>query len=358
MTDAVAATAQLFQDDMASPKDQEAGETLSLGDLFSQSMEGSEGEEADADDPEAMGDDSDESDDDSDADDVTDPDDGDEPDADDEDDGEDGDDDDSTLELDLGKKVVVKVDGEDKEVPLKEALEGYIRTETFHKRLNQLNEAKGIILEEAQKVAVNRETYAERLDALTQQLDSLAKEPDWNALIDQDPKEAMKQRLAWDNYTKQRAALEDEKKRVASEKQQEQIEQTKNYVINERRVMVEKVPEWQDAKVRARDLDSMRRTALAAGFRDEEVDTLYDHRMMIILRKAAKLDRIEAKSVKANKPKGGNRFTKPGAGASRTAPKVNDRGPKPLARMGSDVDSAAAAFQGILNLETRRNRRR
>ena len=44
----------------------------------------------------------------------------------------------------LGRKVEVTVDGEPVQVSVKEALEGYVRTETFHRRMNQLDEAKKI----------------------------------------------------------------------------------------------------------------------------------------------------------------------------------------------------------------------
>src|SRR6188472_1850810 len=47
--------------------------------------------------------------------------------------------------LDLDQVVRVNVDGQPAEVSLQEALNGYVRAETFHRRLNQLQEvAKNI----------------------------------------------------------------------------------------------------------------------------------------------------------------------------------------------------------------------
>ena len=42
-----------------------------------------------------------------------------------------------------GEKFPVIVDGEEREVSLKEALAGYVRTATFHKRMEDLNAIQG-----------------------------------------------------------------------------------------------------------------------------------------------------------------------------------------------------------------------
>src|SRR5690606_6508168 len=52
-------------------------------------------------------------------------------------------------DLDLGAKVAVVVDGKEEEVTLEEALNGYIRTQTFHTRMNQLNEIRGAVRDKA-----------------------------------------------------------------------------------------------------------------------------------------------------------------------------------------------------------------
>jgi hypothetical protein len=45
----------------------------------------------------------------------------------------------------LKREVELTVDGEPVTVSLQEALQGYVRTETFHRRMNQLDEAKKIV---------------------------------------------------------------------------------------------------------------------------------------------------------------------------------------------------------------------
>ena len=55
----------------------------------------------------------------------------------------------------VGQSYKVMVDGEEKEVSLKEALEGYIRTETFHKRMTEIAETNKIVQRAATDVVQN-----------------------------------------------------------------------------------------------------------------------------------------------------------------------------------------------------------
>lgn len=247
-------------------------------------------------------------------------------------------------QVDLEALVQIRVDGEDVEVPLKEALQGYIRTETFHRRLNNLRDVAQTVEAEAVKVAENRDRYSSLLEELTAQLDSLAKEPDWEDLANKDPQQAFKQRLAWDKYKEQRKALDDERARVKAEKEAEEAEHLARFVQVERTKIAQNNPEWADPKVRERDMNDMVRTAREAGFSPEEIKTVYDSRMVTILKKAAAYDRMTRKKPVPVK-KGVQKNVKPGSGASRTGPKASGRSAeRRLAKTGS-VEAAAKVFE-------------
>jgi hypothetical protein len=73
----------------------------------------------------------------------------------------------------LAQKVEVTVDGEPVEVSVKEALEGYIRTETFHRRMNQLDEAKKVVRRAAADAVQNYEysmNVAQQMEAHMDQM--------------------------------------------------------------------------------------------------------------------------------------------------------------------------------------------
>jgi hypothetical protein len=89
----------------------------------------------------------------------------------------------------------------------------------------------------------------------------------------------------------------------------------------------------------------MSRTAKAVGFTDQEINGILDSRYMEVLLKASKYDRMMA-----NKPKpvqNGPKALRPGAGASRTAPKGTGKASARLARTGS-VRDAADFFKTII----------
>src|SRR5688572_24822004 len=72
----------------------------------------------------------------------------------------------------------VVVDGVKKEVGLREALDGYIRQETFHTRLNELNDVKQAMRVEAQELIGDRRKYLAKIEELDKHIELLVpKEP-------------------------------------------------------------------------------------------------------------------------------------------------------------------------------------
>lgn len=255
-------------------------------------------------------------------------------------------------EIPLDAAVVVKVDGEDHRVSLREALDGYIRTQTFHQRLNALHQERSTLDREVGEVAKARQRYGSLLDTLQQQLDSLnLQEPDWKTLFKADPDGAEAQYQKWQQYRQQRDALKTERERVTAEEREEQQKQVQRYVNTERQKMLVDHPEWKDRKVVEKDWASMARTAKTAGFSDEEFQTLYDSRMVQILLKASKYDRIMSKKPKPSTETSVDKrvFRPKGGSGSRTVQRGSDAARR-LARTGS-VEAAAGVFSDIMRRE-------
>ena len=120
--------------------------------------------------------------------------------------------------LDLDQVVRVNVDGQPAEVSLQEALNGYVRSETFHRRLNQLGQVAQQIEAERADLARGRDYYANMLPALHQQLLSLQpQEPDWDKLYEENPQEAARLERQWRTYREKLGQLEAEHTRVQQE---------------------------------------------------------------------------------------------------------------------------------------------
>ena len=251
--------------------------------------------------------------------------------------------------LDLNQVVRVNVDGEPAEVSLQEALNGYIRSETFHRRLNQVGQVAQAVEKERDEVGQARAYYAQMIPALHKQLLSLQPpEPDWDKAYEENPQEAARLERQWRTYREKMGQLQVEHQRVREEEEREQQRRMAIYEDTERRKLAGMVPEWADAKKWERDRRSMVRTALGAGYSEQELGGLRDARATIVLWKASKYDQLMANKPKPVKRQGALR---PGAISQRgAAPNGLARAEKRLQRTGS-VRDAARAFEMDLDRE-------
>ena len=262
---------------------------------------------------------------------------------------EDEEEDEQETALDLDQVVRVNVDGEQAEVSLKEALNGYVRSETFHRRLNQLGQVAQQVETERADLARGRDYYAAMIPALHQQLLSLQpQEPDWDKLYAEDAQEAARLERQWRTYREKVEQLGNEHKRVQEEREAERLRQVAIYEDTQRRQLAQWVPDWADGKRWERDRKSMIRTALGAGYSEKELGELRDARATIVLLKAARYDAMMAAKPRPVRQQGAMR---PGAISPRGAASNGlARAERRLQRTGS-VRDAARAFEEDLNRE-------
>lgn len=252
---------------------------------------------------------------------------------------------DDDSDIDLDQKVAVMVDGQETEVSLREALNGYIRTDTFHKRMNEVDGARKIIAAEAQKVVDDRERAIAILAEAEEVLQSLMpKEPDWDALYAADPLAARKLQKQYDEYKAKVDEIKGKRSGIVKEATEKQQKEKLAFAQAE----FPKFAKYAGFKTQddvKKDTASMRKTALAVGFSEEELSDVLDSRMLIVLHKASKYDRMMA-----NRPKAVKKVTKPvgpGAGSKSTAHKGIIRAQEKLTRTGSIEDAASVFAQMI-----------
>lgn len=270
-----------------------------------------------------------------------------------EDDDDDGEDDDPSL----SEKYEVTVDGEPVEVTLKEALSGYIRQETFHRRLNRLNEAESTLQSQAGELLNDRRKYIAKIDELQKFTDQLIpKEPDWDAEFARDPVAARKLQKQYSDIKAIKDGLSEERGKVTQEQKEDDEKSFLNYRRGENMKLLQAYPHWGgkegDQKMVA-DLTTMKQSLKDVGFTDEEIKQVYDSRMVKIAMKAARYDRLMANRIKPVK-KGNAKPLNSGAGPStRTAPKGNRKAQESLRRTGS-LEAAASVFTDIISKPRRK----
>lgn len=240
----------------------------------------------------------------------------------------------------------VTIDGVEEEVPLREALDGYIRKQTFDRRMSYLNETKKVIHAEGVKVVQQRDTYVKKLEEADKLLQALVPaEPDWVAEYRANPEAAALLQKQYNQFQAQREAIKSEIAKTQQEEQTETAEQRAERIRASNAQILTDHPSWKDQKVMKRDLSNMAETARNAGFSDEEIMETTDPRMVKILVKAMKYDRLKA--AKPTPVRRGTKPVTPGAGSTRTAPRGVDKAQKQLRRTGS-VEDAGAVFTSML----------
>lgn len=261
----------------------------------------------------------------------------------------------SEVERLLDTKLKVTIDGEPAEVSVKEAAEGYIRKETFHRNMNKLIEVRDHLGQEFANTQSERQKFVKLSGELEEQLKMLVpREPDWASLKATDPQAYIAQREAWDAYQAGISTLKSNREKAAAEAEQASSKEFQDWVRAEKHKIFQKFPQWNEPKIHAKDTSSMRRTARAAGYADEQIDQLFDSRQTEILWKASKWDRLQARKAKAAKKPSPVRS---GNSKMRTVRNSGDRADQNLRRTGG-IAEAARIFDGILASESRNTRRR
>ena len=116
----------------------------------------------------------------------------------------------------------------------------------------------------------------------------------------------------------------------------------------EQGLVLEKIPEWSNGDLQAEEQRKLIEFGKAVGYSDNELNTLYDHRALIVLRDAMRYNELtngdkvaEAKS-KIGSAKGGNKTT------SRRTRSRQVKAKRAKLKDTGKVDDAAALFADIL----------
>lgn len=241
-------------------------------------------------------------------------------------------------------------DGQELEVTLDELLKGYSRTANYTRKTQALAEERKAFEAEQTAVRAERAEYAERLKQLEIALQSLApQEPDWDQLANENPEEFPRAWAQWQAHQRNLEKVRQEAERVTAQQREDMIKAHNAVVQSERAKLLEAIPEWKDDKVRSKEKAELAKYATDAGFSEEQLKQVTDHKVFLLLRKAMLYDRAQAtRPVIQQKLESKVKPNTPGSSAttrrkhSETA-KRNMR----LAKTGS-VQDAAAVIETLL----------
>jgi len=208
----------------------------------------------------------------------------------------------------------VTVNGEEVGVSLDELLSGYSRQSDYTRKTQEIASDR-----KEMQIQQERQQY---MDALTNVMQGSMGElekfsnVDWNALRENDPIEYVTTREQYREAQEKIQGLQNEQARAA-QSQQAQTQKAQHQMLQvEKGKLVEALPEWGEPDKQKEIATGLQSYAKEQGFTAEELNSLIDHRSILVLLKAQKYDQLQQSNVKSKKLKNKPKVIRTGIGTS------------------------------------------
>jgi hypothetical protein len=255
----------------------------------------------------------------------------------------------------------VKVDGQEMEVSLEELVKGYSRQSDYTRKTQELaeqrksiDEAKNQYEMEIQQIQQERQQYVAGLQQVlaqsTEELQRLAN-TDWETLQATDPIKFITEKEKFRDMQDKIHSYQKEQA-IAEQRRQSEFDRARSIALQqERKHLVEKMPEWGDPSKQASIASELKSYAMQEGFTSDELDDLIDHRSLIVLRKAMLYDKANSKDIVKRKLKGKPKVVKAGSKRTRKETESQQRNAsmKRLKQTG-DTKDAASLLEAFVDL--------
>jgi hypothetical protein len=222
-----------------------------------------------------------------------------EDDPDDEDEGDDQEEDDDEEDPDeqpqskRERTYTVKVNGEDSRVSLQELIKGYSRTSDYTRKAQEVASSRKAAETELTSLKQERQQYVYWANQMVAKLKAEAPaEPDWVKLQNEDPIEFTVQWTKRQMHQNKVAELE-QQLHWSNERQRRDEAVARDQVIaEEAEKLSAAIPEWRDEEAARKGKAELIAFGRKAGFSDQELQGVVDHRTVLVLRKAMLYDKM------------------------------------------------------------------
>ena len=249
--------------------------------------------------------------------------------------------------------VAVKIDGETKTVPLSDVIKSYQLEGHVNNKSMELSNARRQFEQEQEQTRASIRAQVERNEVLgnlaMQQLNVDFQRVNWQELRATDPGQYAA--LFADFQQRQNAigqymANVQQSKQADQQRQQNELAQRGQKELQQ---LVEMRPTWRDPAVFTKDRDQFTAYAKNYGFTDAELNSIVDHRFLLILDEAARYRALQASKPAATKlVREAPQMAKPGTRTSRDPAQVaRQNALERLGRNPRDIDSQAAYFETL-----------
>lgn len=241
----------------------------------------------------------------------------------------------------------VKVDGKKVSVTLQELQDGYSRHQDYTRKVQKVVEERKQVEQEAATIRAERQQYAQLLGALQAQIQATEPQVDMDRLYHEDPIEWVRTKEVMRERQEKALAIQAEQQRLSQVSQYEQQRAMEEQLSKEKDALLAALPEWRDPKKAQAEKALVVESAKAAGFSEDDLKSVYDHRLVLLLRKAGLYDQMVSKAKGIKPVHNGPRTAKPGAAGRVSTTTEAVRAKQRLAKTGR-VDDAASAIELLL----------
>ena len=246
--------------------------------------------------------------------------------------------------------VTIKIDGKDVEVKLSELKNGYQRQSDYTRKTMEASETRKAADAETAKARQERDVYAQNLTRFQAQLEGTLQEQqktDWEALLNSDPVEYLRQQHLAQARQAQLQQVYAERQKVDAIQKGEAEQAHASHIQMQQQELLAKLPEWRDAKKADAERAAIRDFLVKEGFDAQSLNQITDARAVVLARKAMLYDQMVSKASAAAKKIAAlpTRMERPGTGEQG----LDKRGSafQRLSKSGS-LSDAAAVFESFI----------
>jgi len=252
----------------------------------------------------------------------------------------------------LSDDTKIEVDGQ--EVTLHELKRGFLREQDYTRKTqalaNERRQFEATATAEFQALRQERTQLAQALGQVqTYMQELMPKEPDWNRLYAENPAEYAAQRELWRTWQEHLQGITVRQRQLMEQEQAANVQQLQRAVQEEKVRLLQAIPEWTKPEVAKVEKQKILDWGQKVGFSEQELNSIVDHRALVVARKAMLYDELMGKKqqLRPTPPKGPKPATPGSEGTRPNRTSDLTRSKQRLAQTGR-VRDAAAVFEQLL----------
>lgn len=202
---------------------------------------------------------------------------------------EEGADDEGAEDVDVDELLVeVTINGKAEEIPLKALKQNYSGNKFIEQNIQKSVEIRKAVEYNAAVLYQANQQVAEKLKSLNAVLDSVSKPNiDWDDLRARNPSEYLLRREELREIQEKQKLVQEEVQNIEAEQAALQSQARQRMVLDQAQRLASQLPDLADPKKAPVVMDRLIRTAEYFGFQKPEVESVVDHRQMLVLWAAA-----------------------------------------------------------------------